>query len=94
MTAQMVLITGAGGGLGRAVAAHLGDSGWHGALVSHSAARLESVGPADAPRIEANVSMPDGARGALAQCAAALEVRSTLVNCAGDTLISPLHRTT
>ena len=94
MTAQVALITGAGGGLGRAVAAHLADAGWRLALVSRSAARLEGVGPADALRIEADVSTPDGARAAVAQCTTALEVPSALVNCAGGTLIAPLHRTT
>jgi NAD(P)-dependent dehydrogenase (short-subunit alcohol dehydrogenase family) len=93
MTAQVALITGAGGGLGRAVAAHLAESGWRLALVSRSAARLEGVGPADALRIEADVATPDGARAAVAQCTAALEVPSALVNCAGGTLITPLHRT-
>ena len=43
MTAQVALITGAGGGLGRAVAAHLAEAGWRLALVSRSAARLEGV---------------------------------------------------
>lgn len=43
--------------------------------------------------IEADVSTPDGARAAGAQCKAALEVPSALVNCAGGTLMAPLHRT-
>jgi NAD(P)-dependent dehydrogenase (short-subunit alcohol dehydrogenase family) len=94
VTAQVALITGAGGGLGRAVAAHLAEAGWCLALVSRSAARLEGVGPADALRIEADVSTPDGARAAVAQCTAALDVPSALINCAGGTLIAPLHRTT
>jgi NAD(P)-dependent dehydrogenase (short-subunit alcohol dehydrogenase family) len=93
MTAQVALITGGGGGLGRAVAAQLAESGWRLALVSRSAARLEDVGPEDTLRIEADVSTPDGARAAIAQCTAALEVPSALVNCAGGTLIAPLHRT-
>lgn len=93
MTAQVALITGAGGGLGRAVATHLAASGWRLVLVSRSATRLEGVGPADALCIEADVSTPDGARAAVAQCTAALEAPSALVNCAGGTLITPLHRT-
>ena len=94
MTKQVALITGAGGGLGRAVAAHLADSGWTVALVSRCATRLEGVGPAAALRIEADVSTPEGARAAVAQCTAAAEVPSALINCAGSTLIAPLHRTT
>jgi NAD(P)-dependent dehydrogenase (short-subunit alcohol dehydrogenase family) len=94
MTSQVALITGAGGGLGCAVAAHLANAGWRLALVSRTAARLETVGPADALRIEADVSTPDGARAAVTQCTTALDVPSALVNCAGGTLIAPLHRTT
>jgi len=93
VTAHVALITGAGGGLGRAVSACLADAGWRLALVSRTATRLEGVGPAEALRIEADVSTADGARAAVAQCTSALEAPSALVNCAGSTLIAPLHRT-
>jgi NAD(P)-dependent dehydrogenase (short-subunit alcohol dehydrogenase family) len=61
MRARVALTT--GGGVGRAVAAHLAESGWRLALVSRSATRLEGVGPCDALRVEADVFTPDGARG-------------------------------
>ncbi len=93
MTEQVALITGASGGLGRAVAAQLAESGWRLALVGRAAERLEGTRPADALRIEADVSTADGARAAVAQCTEALGVPTALVNCAGGTLITPLHRT-
>jgi NAD(P)-dependent dehydrogenase (short-subunit alcohol dehydrogenase family) len=93
MSEQIVLITGASGGLGRAVAARLADDGWRLALVGRSAARLADSGPADALRIEADVSTADGARYAVARCAESLGTPAALVNCAGGTLIAPLHRT-
>ncbi len=93
MNDNIALITGAGGGLGRAVAAHLAETGWRLALVGRTMARLEASGPADALRIEADVSTPDGARAAVAQCTEALGLPAALINCAGSTLIAPLHRT-
>lgn len=94
MADPTVLITGAAGGLGRAVTARLAESGWRLALVGRSSARLAAVGPVDALRIEADVSTAEGARRALAECAAELDTPTALVNCAGGTLIAPLHRTT
>jgi NAD(P)-dependent dehydrogenase (short-subunit alcohol dehydrogenase family) len=93
MNEPVALITGAGGGLGREVADRLAKSGWRLALVGRSTARLQGAGPADALRIEADVSTADGARAAMAQCATALGTPAALVNCAGGTLLAPLHRT-
>ncbi len=93
MNDRIALITGASGGLGRAVAARLAESGWRLALVGRAAARLEGAGPADALRIEADVGTADGARTAVTQCAETLGLPTALVNCAGGTLIAPLHRT-
>jgi NAD(P)-dependent dehydrogenase (short-subunit alcohol dehydrogenase family) len=90
---QIALVTGASGGLGRFVAARLAEAGWRLALVGRSAARLESAGPPDALRIEADVSTAEGARTAVARCVQALGVPSALANCAGAPLIAPLHRT-
>ena len=93
MSEHIALITGASGGLGRAVAAQLADAGWRLALVGRSAARLEGAGPLEALRIEADVSTLAGARAAVAQCVEVRGLPSALVNCAGGTLIAPLHRT-
>jgi NAD(P)-dependent dehydrogenase (short-subunit alcohol dehydrogenase family) len=93
MTGPLALVCGAASGLGRAVADQLAQQGWQLALVSRSAARLADVGPPQALRIEADVSSADGARAALARCEAELGTPDALVNCAGGTLIAPLHRT-
>jgi len=93
MSDPVVLITGASGGLGRAVAARLSDAGWRLALVGRSSARLQRVAPVDALQIEADVSTYDGARAAVARCTEQFGMPAALVNCAGGTLIAPLHRT-
>ncbi|MFN9209450.1 MAG: SDR family NAD(P)-dependent oxidoreductase [Betaproteobacteria bacterium] len=93
MTAPIALVCGAASGLGRAVADQLAQQGWQLALASRSAARLADVGPPQALRIEADVSGAEGARAALARCEAELGTPDALVNCAGGTLIAPLHRT-
>ena len=89
----IAMIAGASGGLGRAVASRLSASGWRLALVTRGGTRLGEVGPPRAIRIAADVSSADGARAALAHCKEALGVPTALVNCAGSTLIAPLHRT-
>ena len=43
MSGQIALVTGASGGLGRAVAARLAEAGWRLALVGRSAARLQQL---------------------------------------------------
>jgi len=93
MSDPVVLITGASGGLGCAVAARLAEAGWRLALVGRSSARLKSVAPVDALQIEADVSTHEGARAAVAQCSEQFGTPVALVNCAGGTLIAPLHRT-
>lgn len=91
---RIAMVTGASGGLGRAVAAALAAAGWQLALVSRGGVRLGDVGPPRAIRIAADVSSADGARAAIAHCAEALGTPTALVNCAGSTLVAPLHRTT
>lgn len=88
------LITGASGGLGRALARRLRAQNWRLVLVSRHLEPLQQDGVADL-LIEADVSQPDGARlvldKALEHCGAP---PSALAHCAGSTLIVPLHRTT
>jgi NAD(P)-dependent dehydrogenase (short-subunit alcohol dehydrogenase family) len=88
----IVLITGARGGIGRALAQQLTTHGWRVAAVGRDAALLAGV-PADA-RIAADTTTPEGAAAAVRQCQDMLgSPPSHLAHCVGSTLIAPLHRT-
>lgn len=92
MTMDSVLITGASGGIGRALAAQLQAAGWRVVAVGRDAERLAGV-PALA-QVVADVTTPEGAQAALAAAQAALgEAPAALAHCVGSTLIAPLHRT-
>ncbi|MCP5271699.1 MAG: SDR family oxidoreductase [Burkholderiaceae bacterium] len=87
-----VLITGASGGIGRALAARLHERGWRIAAVGRDAERLATV--AAALRIVADVTTPEGAALALAAAHEGLgETPAALAHCVGSTLIAPLART-
>jgi NAD(P)-dependent dehydrogenase (short-subunit alcohol dehydrogenase family) len=91
MTA-IALITGASGGIGRALACQLHAQGCRVAAVSRDANRLGDVEAA--VRIAADTTTPDGAALAIAACQEALGAAPTLLaHCVGSTLIAPLHRT-
>jgi len=92
--AAIALLTGASGGLGRALATELQQEGWTVALVGRSEERLRSIYGPEALCIEADVSTPDGARVAVAGCQQQAGLPTALAHCAGTTLLSPLHRTT
>ncbi|NML13963.1 SDR family NAD(P)-dependent oxidoreductase [Azohydromonas caseinilytica] len=88
---QVALVTGARGGIGRAVVAQLRAQGHRVAAVGRDAARLADV-EADA-RIAADTTTPDGAATAVAACWSTLGGAPTLLaHCVGSTLIAPLHR--
>ena len=88
----IVLITGASGGIGRALAEQLQAQGCSVAAVGRDAGRLADV-PASA-RIAADVTTPDGVALAIAACQESLGAApSQLAHCVGSTLIAPLHRT-
>jgi NAD(P)-dependent dehydrogenase (short-subunit alcohol dehydrogenase family) len=88
----IALITGASGGIGRALARQLHVQGCRVAAVGRDADRLADV---DATvRIAADTTTPEGAALAVAACQEALGAAPTLLaHCVGSTLIAPLHRT-
>jgi NAD(P)-dependent dehydrogenase (short-subunit alcohol dehydrogenase family) len=89
---SIALVTGASGGIGRALARHLHAQGCLVAAVSRDAARLADV-DADV-RIAADTTTPEGAALAVAACREALGAPPNLLaHCVGNTLIAPLHRT-
>ena len=88
----IALITGASGGIGRALARQLQAQGCRLAVVGRDAGRLAEV-EADV-RIAADTTTPDGAALAIAACQEALGAAPTLLaHCVGSTLVAPLHRT-
>lgn len=88
---RSALITGASGGVGRALAQVLSARGWRLALVTRDASALDGL---DAPRIEADVSTPEGAARALEEAAVILGgAPAALAHCVGSTLIAPIART-
>ena len=89
---SIVLITGASGGIGRALARQLHAQGFRVAAAGRDVARLADVEAA--VRIAADTTTPEGAAQAIAACQEALGAAPTLLaHCVGSTLIAPLHRT-
>ncbi len=89
---SIALITGASGGIGRALAHQLQSQGCRVAAVGRDASRLADVEAA--VRIEADTTTPEGAALAMVACLDALGGAPTLLaHCVGSTLIAPLHRT-
>ena len=88
----IVLITGASGGIGRALARQLHANGCRVAVVGRDAHRLADVEAH--VRIAADTTAPEGAALALSACQDALGAApAMLAHCVGSTLIAPLHRT-
>ena len=89
---SIALITGASGGIGRALSSLLHAQGCHVAAVGRDASRLADVEAA--VRIAADTTTPEGAALAISMCQEALGAAPTLLaHCVGSTLIAPLHRT-
>jgi NAD(P)-dependent dehydrogenase (short-subunit alcohol dehydrogenase family) len=89
---SIALITGASGGIGRALARQLHGRGERVAAVGRDAGHLADVDAA--VRIVADTTTPDGAALPIAACHEALGAAPALLaHCVGSTLIAPLHRT-
>ncbi|HKX94385.1 MAG TPA: SDR family oxidoreductase [Methylibium sp.] len=89
---DIALVTGARGGIGRALVARLRARGLRVAAVGRDAETLADVA-ADA-HIALDCTTPDGATQALIACREALGATpSHLAHAVGSTLIAPLHRT-
>lgn len=89
---SIVLITGASGGIGRALARQLHAQGFRVAAVGRDASRLADV-EAQA-RIVTDTTTPEGAAHAVAACQDLMGAAPALLaHCVGSTLIAPLHRT-
>ena len=89
---SIALITGASGGIGRALANLLHAQGYRVAAVGRDIGRLAEVEAA--VRIAADTTTSEGAALAIAACQEALGAAPTLLaHCVGNTLIAPLHRT-
>jgi NAD(P)-dependent dehydrogenase (short-subunit alcohol dehydrogenase family) len=88
----IALVTGASGGIGRALAQQLHAQGCRIAAVGREAGRLAGV-DADV-HIAADTTSSEGAARAIAACEETLGAPPTLLaHCVGSTLIAPLHRT-
>ncbi|HEY9023387.1 MAG TPA: SDR family oxidoreductase [Burkholderiaceae bacterium] len=87
-----VMITGASGGIGRALASRLQAKGWTVFAVGRDLERLIDVPCTE--RIVADTTTPDGALQAVQACSHALGAGPLhLAHCVGNTLVAPLHRT-
>jgi NAD(P)-dependent dehydrogenase (short-subunit alcohol dehydrogenase family) len=88
----IALITGASGGIGRALAYQLRSQDIQVVIVGRDADRLATIDAA--LRITADTTTPEGAELAVTTCQEMLgSPPSLLAHCVGNTLIAPLHRT-
>jgi NAD(P)-dependent dehydrogenase (short-subunit alcohol dehydrogenase family) len=91
---RYALITGASGGLSRALAQRLAGSGWSLVLVSRNPAAIMPSGDFTPLVIEADCASSAGASQAMKEATSRLgSPPAALAHCAGNTLITPLHKT-
>lgn len=90
---RVVLVTGARGGLGRAVVAACMDRGWTPVAVGRDPASLAAALDPAVAQVAGDVSTQAGAAAVMSACVAAHGVPDAVVNCAGQVLVAALHRT-
>lgn len=86
------LITGASGGLGRALAERLHADGWRLVVVGRDAARLRQAYGQDHLQVEADCSTPQGACDAVRRCVEQGWTPRALAHCAGNIRLGAAHR--
>ena len=91
---KIALITGAAGGLGKALANRLADEGWQLVVTSRDAERLKNAFGDQHLQIAADCSTPEGAKHILEEAASQGLVPQALAHCAGNIRLGALHRMT
>lgn len=89
---SVAMITGASGGLGRAMAERLAADGWRLVLVGRDQARLRQAYGDAHLQIEADCSTPQGAQQAVSVAAAEGLAPQALAHCVGNIRLGAVHR--
>jgi NAD(P)-dependent dehydrogenase (short-subunit alcohol dehydrogenase family) len=90
---DVLLVTGAAGGLGRAVVQRARASGVKIAVVARESGRLNAAFDESFSRIVADVSTHEGATAAVAECVEKIGAPTMLAHCVGNILLAPAART-
>ena len=91
---QILMVTGAAGGLGRAIVARAALTSTQVAVVSRDAQHLTDAFGEAHTHIVADVSTYDGAQYAVKRCIETLGAPTMLAHCVGNILLAPAARTT
>ena len=91
---HVLLVTGAAGGLGRAIVSRAATAGLQIAVVSRDAQHLTDAFGDNHTQIVADVASHAGAQLAVARCVETLGAPAMLAHCVGNILLAPAGRTT